>query len=71
MWNQKSKTNKKTTIKTKQTHIQRTDWWLPEGRWLGTRRRDPVIKPVSHGDKNDSIRNVVSSAVLTLYGDRW
>ena len=35
IWNLKNKTNEQRKAKWKQTLIQKTNWWLPEGRGWG------------------------------------
>ena len=35
MWNLRNKIRKETKQNKIQTQIQRTDWWLPEGRGVG------------------------------------
>ena len=74
IWNlKKNKTNEQRKIKWKQTQIQKTNWWLPEGRrvegWVkGVRRFNlPTIKQVRHGKVAYSTRNIVINTVISLY----
>ena len=74
MWNLKNKMNKR--AKQKQTQLQRTHWWLPDGRLGRLSEKGEEINTNwqlqnSHRAAKYSIGHVVNSTVVTVCGATW
>lgn len=60
MWNLRNKQRKKEPNKTPNSSLERTNWWLLEGRWL------KQVKAIKHKD-TDSIASMEYWVVASLY----